>query len=559
MTTIATLGPEGSHAFQAARLHNPDAALKLFPQVRDILNAFKNGKADFALIPVYNTREGEIREYFHQMESLNHGHWIDNLVLPIHLALGSYNNDQQPEMIIGTSQELRQCEEYLTCHFPDTPRMAVPEIEKAISDLKATAATTQMVIAPEEILSQHGIPIRQRDVAPHSRTRFALLGQHLPTPTGYDATAMITVPLKDRVGLLFDTLGEFSKRGINLLDLRSETDPKSQELQFYVEAEGHINDPALQDALSRIEAHIIQEPGAIKVLGSFPRLDMRAKRIKKIGFIGTGEMSQWFSKRLESEGYNCLLTGRATQLTPEEMIAKVELVAICVPISATAAAIAQYGPLLKGNQALVLLAGEAENNLNAALAHTASEVEVMLVHNLWGPQTATMKDKNVSVVRCERSGPLCSEFEAFLYKHGADICHDSANSHDLLMGVGQKLPTAISIAMGMALKDNGISADDISSHSTLTSLYGVLAMCRAHAQNPRTYAEIMAARGDGRKIIKNFADNLLQIIELAETEQIEKICDIITSNRRHLKEDFIANSMRQSLAVDKVLSKLIKY
>ncbi len=558
MTTIATLGPEGSHAFQAARLHNPDAALKLFPQVSGVLNAFKTGEADLALIPVYNTREGEIREYFHQMESLNHGHWIDNVVLPIHLAMGSLAGDRQPELIVGTDQELRQCEEYLTSHFPDTPRMAVREIEKALKRIKEAAAAAQVVIASEEILKEHGIPVRQRDVAPHSRTRFAVLGKKLPAPTGYDATAMITVPLKDRVGLLFDTLGEFSKRGVNLLDLRSETDPKSQELQFYVEAEGHINDPALKEALARIEAHIIQEPGAIRVLGSYPRLDMRAKRINTVGFIGTGEMSQWFARRLESEGYKCLLTGRATALTPEAMIARVEMVAICVPISATAAAIAAYGPLLKGNQALVLLAGEAENNLAAAIAHTVPEVEVMLVHNLWGPKAATMKDKNVSVVRTERSGPLCSEFEAFLYKHGADICHDSASRHDLLMGVGQKLPTAISIAMAMALKENEIAPADIGSHSTLTSLYGVLAMCRAHAQNPRTYAEIMAARGDGRKIVKSFAENLLRIVELAEAGEIDRLCGIIDDNRRYLREEFLATRMRQSLAVDEVLGKLIR-
>ncbi|MDH3392855.1 MAG: prephenate dehydrogenase/arogenate dehydrogenase family protein [Desulfobulbaceae bacterium] len=557
MTTIATLGPEGSHAFQAARHHNPDAALQLFPQISAVLNAFKEGKADHALIPVYNTREGEIREYFHQMESLQDGHWIDNVVLPIHLALGA-QDDQEPAQIVGTDPELRQCDEYLTNHFPATPRLAVRDIEKAIQEIKASPAGNKMIIGPEELLKKHGFTIRQRDVAPHSRTRFALLGKKLPAPSGYDATAMITVPLKDRVGLLFDTLGEFSKRGVNLLDLRSETDPKSQELKFYVEAEGHIDDPALQEALSRIESNIIQEPGAIKVLGSYPRLDMRAKRINTIGFIGTGDMSVWFAKRLESEGYKCLLTGRSTKLTPEEMIAKVELVAICVPISATAAAIAQYGPLLKSNQALVLLAGEAENNLDAAITHTTPEVEVMLVHNLWGPQAATMKDKNVSVVRTERSGPLCSEFEAFLYKHGADIRQDSANRHDLLMGVGQKLPTSISIAMGMALKENGISPDDIGSHSTLTSMYGILAMCRAHAQNPRTYAEIMAAKGDGQKIIKSFAENLLKIIELAESGQIEEISEIIDNNRKHLGEGFLATSMRQSLAVDEVLGKLIK-
>ena len=35
----------------------------------------------------------------------------------------------------------------------------------------------------------------------------------------------------------------------------------------------------------------------------------------------------------------------------------------------------------------------------------------------------------------------------FLYKHGADIFQDTPDKHDLLMGVGQKLPTIISVAM----------------------------------------------------------------------------------------------------------------
>ncbi len=554
MTTIATLGPEGSLAFQAARLYAPDGVFKLYPRVSEALRAFQNGEADAALIPVYNTRQGEIREYFHEMERLHRGHWVDNVVLPIHLALGGRDTTSPPALVLGTGQELRQCEEYLNDHFPDTPRLAVTDITTAA----ATLAADQVVVATEESIKAHGLTVRQRDIAPHGRTRFAVLGPRLPAPTGYDATAMLTAPLKDRVGLLFDTLGEFSRRGVNLLDLRSETDPKSQELQFYIEAEGHIDDPALKEALARIESHIIQEPGAIRVLGSFPRLDMRVKRIRTIGFIGTGEMSKWFAKRLEGEGYRCLLTGRATELTPETMIPQVELLAICVPISATAAAIRRYGPLLKGHQALVLLAGEAENNLNAALAATAPEVEVMLVHNLWGPQAATMKDKNASVVRTGRSGVLCSEFEAFLYKHGADICQDTASGHDLLMGVGQKLPTAISVAMALALKVNGIAPADIASHSTLTSLYGILAMCRAHAQNPRTYAEILAAAGDGRKIVRSFAENLLQVIELAEAGDIDRLVATIEANRHYLTDTFVTTSMRQSLAVDEVLGKMIR-
>jgi len=284
---------------------------------------------------------------------------------------------------------------------------------------------------------------------------------------------------------------------------------------------------------------------------------MRVKLIKTFGFIGSGEMSLWFAERLKSEGYEIMITGRKSALRPEAMIPQVEVVVICVPISATSAAVAQYGPLLANSQALILLAGEAENVLHTALAHTKDGVEVLLVHNLWGPQAATMKDKNASVVRTARSGALSSEFEAFLYKHGAKISLDAPDQHDLMMGVSQKLPTSISVALAMALKDNAIPPATIGSHATLTSLYSILSMARVHGQNPRTYAEIMATSGQGCRIVQSFTENLATITKLAESGDIAAICTVIEDNRRYLSEAFLKDRMQQALAVDTTLSRLI--
>jgi prephenate dehydrogenase len=368
---------------------------------------------------------------------------------------------------------------------------------------------------------------------------------------------MVTTPIKDRVGILADLLHEFTKRSINLIDLQTETDPQSQKLQFFIEFEGHLSDERVRAALDRIEHQIIQEPGSVRVLGSFPRVDMRVKRIRTFGFIGSGEMSLWFAERLKSEGYETLITGRSSALRPEAMIPQVEVVVVCVPISATPAAVAEYGPLLADNQALILLAGEAENVLHTALTHTKEGVEVLLVHNLWGPQAATMKDKNASVVRTARSGVLSSEFEAFLYKHGAKISLDAPGQHDLMMGVSQKLPTSISVALAMALKDNGIPPAAIGSHATLTSLYAILSMARVHGQNPRTYAEIMATSGQGRRIVQSFAENLDRITKLAESGEIEALCALIEDNRRYLSEPFLKDRMQQALAVDATLGRMI--
>jgi prephenate dehydratase/prephenate dehydrogenase len=556
MKTIATLGPQGSHAWQAARQYDPHAEIKLFPLIPAAVDILKKGGVDFAIIPVLNTREGEIKEFFRVMKNMGRIRWIDNIVLPIKLSLGTLDADHPLAMLIGRASELRQCEEYIATHFPNIALLTVQDPQQSIEDIFLKKHADRGVIGTEETLRAAGLVVRERELAPYNRTRFAVLSRQGAAATGYDATALVTAPLKDRVGLLYDILGEFSRRGVNLLDMRSESDIKTQRLQIYIEAEGHSKDKHFRLALDRIENHVIQERGAIRLLGSFPRVDMRTKHIQSFGFIGSGEMSQWFADRLNSEGYRTLITGRSSKLKPEEMISQVEVVILCVPISVTVSTIEKYGPLLKNGQALILLAGEAENCLQAAMANTDSGVEVMFVHNLWGPKVANMRDKNVAVVRTNRSGTLCSEFESFLYKHGAEIIEDSATQHDMLIGFSQKLPSLISVALAMTLADNRIDCGEIDSHSTLTSLYGVLAMARLHTQNPRTYAEIIATMGDGRKIVNDFAKNIAAVMGLAEQQDIDALCSIIDSNRQYLSADFLAARMQQALAVDEALMKI---
>jgi len=558
MTIIATLGPENSLDWQAARQFRPEAELISFANTSSLVNAFGQGRADLAVIPVYNTRDGESREFFRAMAMLKDGHWVDNIVLPVDLSLGTIDNKSKLDLIIGEAHHLKQCSEFFADNFPDISIMATHNLEQDLATIGREKLTNRGVIAPEQVLKGHQLIVREREVAPYNRTRYAVLARKTNPPSGYDATALITAPLKDRVGLLFDTLGEFSRRGINILDMRTENDLKTQRMQFYIEAEGHIDDENMKMALDRIENTLIQEPGAIKVLGSFPRVDMRTKLISNAGFIGTGDMSLWFGERMKNEGYQVIMTGRSTEIKPEDMINQVDVVIICVPISATPSTVKKYAPLLKDGQALIIMAGEAEAPLATAMQSCSPGVELMLIHNLWGPQAASMKDKNVTVVRTPQSGVLCSEFKSFLYKHGAIISRDTPVKHDKLMGVSQKLPTAISMAMAMALRDNEIDPEDIGTHSTLTSLYGILAMSRLHAQNPRTYGEILASKGAGRNIVRDFVNNLLKIMDLAETEDITGLCNIIDENRKFLTEDFLKDRMKQSLAVDGTLGQIIK-
>lgn len=561
MKTIATLGPEHSQSWQAAVSYDSSAEIRLYPHVTALLAAFAAGEAEFAIVPVYNTREGEKKQYFRFFDQIKHGHWIDNILLQSTLSLGVLTEGEKIENIqtlVGTREVFNQCEEFIDSRLPHVTVVSVHDLNQAIRDCITNGQTSgQAVIETAETLTAQHLHIIEREVAPHNRTRFAVLGHELAPATGYDATVLITEPLDDRVGLLVDILSEFSRRGINIADMRTENDIKTQKLRIYLEAEGHIAGENMAAAIAHIESRVIQQQSSIRVLGSFPRVDMRTKHIKSFGFIGTGDMSRWFADRLKGEGYEVMLTGRTTRLRPETMIPRVNVVVVCVPISATTDTIRRYGPLLSDGQALILLAGEAENIIETAMEVTNPNVEVMLAHNLWGPRAATMKDKNAIVVRTSRSGLFCSEFEAFMYKHGADIFHDSPAKHDLLMGVGQKLPTMISVALALTLGKHGITSEDIASHCTLTSLYPILAMSRVHSQNARTYAEIMSTEGDGRKIVSDFITNFQKVMAMANDADITDLCTVIHGNAAYLTPDFLEARMRQAQAVDEVLGRMI--
>ena len=67
-----------------------------------------------------------------------------------------------------------------------------------------------------------------------------------------------------------------------------------------------------------------------------------------IGIIGgTGVMGQWFKDFFEGNGVSVLIAGRKTELTPEQLCEKSDLVIISVPIPATEEVIKKYAPLVK--------------------------------------------------------------------------------------------------------------------------------------------------------------------------------------------------------------------
>lgn len=109
--------------------------------------------------------------------------------------------------------------------------------------------------------------------AENAQTRFVLVGRPArpAAPTGADKTSVVLWQRDDHPGGLRDLLGEFATRGINLMLLQSRpTGAGIGNYCFCIDAEGHISDRRVADALMGLKRTCLQ----VRYLGSYPRAEV---------------------------------------------------------------------------------------------------------------------------------------------------------------------------------------------------------------------------------------------------------------------------------------------
>lgn len=265
--TVAYLGPEGTFSQEAVIKHF-GSATGAQPQasIDEVFRAVETGAAGYGVVPVENSTEGAVGR---TLDLLLHtsARICGEVMLPVRQCLMSVaRNRGDIRVVYSHTQSLAQCQNWLSRHLPQAERVAVvsnAEAARLAGKDKKTAA-----IASRTAAALYGLRLLARNIEddPKNTTRFAVLGSEDVPPSGRDKTSLV-LSTRNVPGAIHDLLTPLARHGVSMTRLESRPARTGRwEYLFYVDIEGHCQDPRVAKALASLE----RKAAFLKILGSYP-------------------------------------------------------------------------------------------------------------------------------------------------------------------------------------------------------------------------------------------------------------------------------------------------
>ncbi|MCZ7393855.1 MAG: prephenate dehydratase [Candidatus Methanoperedens sp.] len=263
---IGTLGPEGSFSEKAAKQWNDRAELRYYDDIFDTVDALRGNEVDYSIVPIENSLEGSVTltlDLLMERQLKIAG----EVIVQVRHCLLSKGKLADLKILMSIPQALSQCKKYIKKNFRNIEvrsTLSTSQAAKLASEAKHIAA-----IASRESAQIYGLEILDEDIQDMNEnfTRFIVIGKATPHATGNDKTSIIVYLEKNRPGALYEILGEFAKRGIDLTRIESRPTKKVLgDYLFYIDLKGHIEDRMIKDTLDQVKSKV----GMLKMLGSYP-------------------------------------------------------------------------------------------------------------------------------------------------------------------------------------------------------------------------------------------------------------------------------------------------
>ncbi|BAS29442.1 prephenate dehydratase [Limnochorda pilosa] len=326
---IGYLGPEGSHSEAAAdRLRTLWPGLRLAPEptLDQMVAALAAGRLDGAVVPVENSIEGSVDRVLDLLAETPGVAVRAEWILPVdHHLLGRpgtrLSGPGTPARVLSHPQALAQCRATLSRLLPGAELVPAASTAEA-ARLVAAGTDPTVCVGSLRAAERYGLAVLHRHVQDRSanHTRFWLLTRGLIAEAvgARRKTAVVFAFAADRPGNLYQALGVFARRNVNLTRLESR--PAGGDLgayRFFAEIEGDLDDPRVAGGVEELGA----VAGYVRTLGRYPVLEptmegmvsMTAERGEGAADLLSQEVREKLARIeawLDRAGYDVLLLQR---------------------------------------------------------------------------------------------------------------------------------------------------------------------------------------------------------------------------------------------------------
>jgi 3-deoxy-7-phosphoheptulonate synthase len=275
---VAIQGSHGSFSEAAARRRWPDLDALPCRDVKDVVAAVRDGRADAGCLPIENSLIGSVTTTYDLLhEAFGDGrlHLTHEILHPVHHTIMALPGAPLSGIrrVLSHPVALGQCRIWLADHLPDAELVSAWDTAGSAEIVAQEKNPAWAAIAARPAADAHGlVPLAERiEDDPTNQTRFLTFtrpdaADDLRSPGSPRYKTSLIVLVDHKPGMLALTLQAFGARGVNLMALQSRPERSAPwTYRFYVDVEGSATDPRVAEALEEIEALAAK----LIVLGSY--------------------------------------------------------------------------------------------------------------------------------------------------------------------------------------------------------------------------------------------------------------------------------------------------
>lgn len=261
-------GVEGAYTHEAAlKFFGEQTELYHVPQWEDAMVEVEEGRADYAVLPIENSSAGAVSQIYDLL--VKHNNYIvgETQIKVEHALLGLPQASLEDiRCVYSHPQALMQCSEYLNAHR-QWRQISVANTAVAAQKITGDQDVSQAAVASLTAGKLYGLKALATSINynKNNTTRFIVLSPKAQYTRDARKVSICFEGLH-KSGSLYNMLGNFLYNNINMLMIESRPiEGRSWEYRFFVDVEGSLAEPAIQNALKGIA----QEAVSMRILGNY--------------------------------------------------------------------------------------------------------------------------------------------------------------------------------------------------------------------------------------------------------------------------------------------------